>query len=153
MAKQRWSRLTSAALSLAALLPACSSNSHAVEIEIGAGEFIIPFRFVATGPAVDEGLMCRSGDVAEESMQGRVAPITFVCDDGSCELSIHVQMETQEHDFSQDIATAEWIVSAGTGDYENVTGEGLRLALGPTRVYSSDELDGIVGVITGDLSD
>ena len=84
--------------------------------------------FEASGPAVDAGFICPAGTVYDEvtSTGGEKSPVLvlfvhkhLVCDDGS---------GTIEMDLNARIApngtTARWLIVAGSGSYENLSGEG-----------------------------
>ena len=81
--------------------------------------------FVASGPAVEQGLICESGTVEDtrlifagfQSPTGRIQiPVrkTFTCDDGSGEIFIKIQVHL---DLNAQTETFSWVVLGGTGDY------------------------------------
>jgi hypothetical protein len=104
--------------------------------------------FVASGPAVDNGLICDKGEVIDYS--GKVTGFSpngfnfqgikhFICDDGSGEFLVNVQARI---DLSGG-ATFNWNVLGGIGDYEDLHGAGSGVGLpicGPDCVF--DVYDG-----------
>ena len=86
--------------------------------------------FTATGPAVDSGTMCPGGPV--EDVYGKAAPNMgqspngvnlqilkeFTCDDGSGTFLIKLQVRITYY------PTFNWVVMDGTGDYEDLKGNG-----------------------------
>jgi hypothetical protein len=86
--------------------------------------------FTATGPAVDSGAMCPSGSFVD--VLGKPAPNMgqspngfnlllvrdFTCDDGSGTFLIKLQVHITYY------PTFNWVVVDGTGDYEELRGNG-----------------------------
>ena len=104
-------------------------------IELGGGPF------TATGPAVDDGLFCASGDTFD--VAGKVAGGTpqgvnfqvfklFVCDDesGAALIKLQVRIDHKGDNFN-------WNVVEGWGAYEDLhgTGRGIGIPTGPTTVF------------------
>lgn len=94
-----------------------------------------PSPFVAFGPAVDAGLACASGTVANAT--GKVTGSSptgfnfqgikhFTCDDGSGEFFINLRARI---DFSRGV-TFQWNVLRGTGDYARLHGAGSGFGIG-----------------------
>jgi hypothetical protein len=92
--------------------------------------FIPPAPFTASGPAVDDGLVCDSGIVVNAS--SKVAGFSlngfnfqgikhFTCDDGSGEFFVNLQARIF-FDFTP--TKFQWNVVGGTGDYESLRGAG-----------------------------
>jgi hypothetical protein len=93
--------------------------------------------FTATGPAVDAGLVCESGDTIDvfgrgtgfQSGIGWNAQVVklFTCDDGSGEFFVKllVRFDWQGLNF-------RWTIVGGSGAYEKLhgTGEGIGLDMG-----------------------
>ena len=88
--------------------------------------------FEASGPAVDQGLICESGTVEDTRLilagsRVRVGKIqipvrkTFTCDDGSGEIFIKIQVHL---DLNTQTETFSWVVLGGTGDYSDLRGSG-----------------------------
>ncbi len=96
--------------------------------------------FVATGPAVDAGLICPSGDSMDvlskpsgfQSDRGvnYFVRKLFTCGDGSG--TFIIQMEVRV-DFRGD--NANWNVLSGTGRYDNLHGTGKLVGLEPDGDY------------------
>lgn len=91
--------------------------------------------FAASGPAVDEGLVCPSGDSIEvfgkasgfQSQTGVNFQIVkqFTCDDGSGEFLVKLQVRL---DFARG-DNFNWDIVGGTGDYEDLHGTGSGIGL------------------------
>jgi hypothetical protein len=91
--------------------------------------------FVATGPAVDAGLVCASGDavdISELLVGGRSGSHLnihivkeFRCADESGTFILSFQAVV---DFASGTATGNWNVHEGTGDYEKLHGTGKMVA-------------------------
>jgi hypothetical protein len=119
---------------IAAAAPASAAAPKAVEIVspmtfAPPGEFNFG-TFEASGPAVEEGLICESGEVndtgiilaGEQSRVGKIQiPVwkTFSCPDGDLyiRIQVHLDLETFTETFT-------WVVLGGTGAYANVRGGG-----------------------------
>ena len=86
--------------------------------------------FTATGPAIDSGAMCPGGDVADvytkaapkrgQSPNGVNLQIVkeFTCDDDSGTFYIKLQVRITDY------PTFNWVVVGGTGDYQDLKGNG-----------------------------
>lgn len=99
--------------------------------------------FVASGPAVDDGLICSNGEVID--LSGKVTGFSpsgfnfqsikhFICDDGSGEFLVNVQARI---DFRKG-TTFNWNVIGGIGGYEDLHGAGSGVGLelcGPDCVF------------------
>ncbi|MFC2054038.1 hypothetical protein ACFLV7_07040 [Chloroflexota bacterium] len=96
----------------------------------GTGEF------TASGPAVDEGLMCASGDVADLNIQVVAPPggtfrilrvlKQFTCDglSGTFDVKLLVRLDLITHE-----TTANWNVVGGDGDYVGLHGNGKLIGI------------------------
>lgn len=118
-------------LILATTLPAAATPPSDVHFEV---ETVIdkpfdPVPFTASGPAVDDGLVCETGVVVDH--RGQVAGFSptgfnylgikhFTCDDGSGEFYLNLQGRI---DYYRGVSF-NWNVLAGTGDYEKLHGTG-----------------------------
>jgi hypothetical protein len=108
--------------------------------------------FVASGPAVDQGLICASGSVDDtrlifaggQSNRGAQIPVrkTFTCDDGSGEIFVQIQVHL---DFATSTETFSWVILGGTGEYAGLSGSGL----GSTVSDGSDPQTGNFNTYTG----
>jgi hypothetical protein len=108
--------------------------------------------FVASGPAVDQGLICASGSVDDtrlifaggQSNRGAQIPVrkTFTCDDGSGEIFVKIQVHL---DFATSTETFSWVILGGTGDYAGLNGSGQ----GSTVSDGSDPQTGNFNTYTG----
>jgi hypothetical protein len=126
--------VTAALAVLVTAAPATAAGPKAVEIVspmtfAPPGEFNFG-TFTASGPAVDAGLICESGDVndygiilaGEQSRVGKIQiPVwkRFTCPDG--ELFIRIQVHLDLETFTE---TFSWVVLGGTGAYADVHGSG-----------------------------
>lgn len=85
--------------------------------------------FTASGPAVDAGLMCPSGDTVDliGKFAGTQSPTgfnilvvkVFTCDDGSGDFVVKMQVR-----FDRKGDNFRWVVMDGTGEYERLHGTG-----------------------------
>jgi hypothetical protein len=140
---------------LVAATPVYAAAPKAVEIVspmtfAPPGEFNFG-TFEASGPAVDAGLICESGDVNDTGIilagfQSRVGKIQipvykrFTCPDG--ELFIRIQVHLDLNTFTE---TFSWVVLGGTGVYSNVKGGGDGFS------FSEDPNVGNINVYSGFL--
>lgn len=119
-------------LAMAASVGATAPSDVGIEVEtslLGA-----PSPFLASGPAVDDGLICNGGVVVDSakatgfSRNGfNLQTIKhFICDDGSGEIFINLQARIDDRKGT----TFNWNVISGTGDYEDLHGAGSGFALG-----------------------
>ena len=121
------------AVMMALALPAGANPPSEVFIEVET-QFGPPGPFVASGPAVDAGLVCAEGTVVQESanVQGFSqngfnfqGVKHFICDDGSGEFFVNMQARI---DFRKGV-TFQWNVLSGTGDYVDLQGAGSGVGL------------------------
>lgn len=114
---------------VAMALPAVATPPSAVHIEVETSFQDAPSSFVASGPAVDDGIMCETGLVVDDSAKATgfsqngfnfQGVKRFTCDDGSGEFFINLQARI---DFRKGV-TFQWNVLRGTGDYEDLHGAG-----------------------------
>lgn len=102
-----------------------------------------PAPFTATGPAVDDGLVCEAGTVVNAS--GKATGFSpngfnfqgikhFTCDDGSGEFFVNLQARIF-FDFTP--VKFQWNVVGGTGDYVDLHGAGNGQGFGgePCRTF------------------
>ena len=117
-----------------AVFPAGATPPADVAFEVETSLLGDPNPFVASGPAVDSGLVCAAGTVVDAI--GKVAGSApngfnfqgvkhFICDDGSGEFFVNLQARI---DFRKG-TTFEWNVLRGTGDYERLHGAGSGVGL------------------------
>jgi hypothetical protein len=93
--------------------------------------------FDASGPAVDEGLICASGTVDDtrlifaggQSNRGAQIPVrkTFTCDDGSGQIFVKIQVHLE---FATSTESFTWVILGGTGAYGGVNGSGQGTTVG-----------------------
>ena len=112
--------------------------------------------FTASGPAVDDGLICASGTVEDTALifaggqSGRKAQIpvrkTFICDDDSGTLFVKIQVHLE---FETSTETFSWVIQGGTGDYAGARGSGS----GTTVSDGSDPQTGNFNTYDGFLVD
>ena len=109
-------------------LPAGATSPSEVDIAVET-QFGPPGPFSASGPAVDDGVVCAEGIVVDAS--GKVTGFSpngfnfqgvkhFICEDGSGEFFVNLQARI---DFRKG-TTFQWNVLRGTGDYEDLHGAG-----------------------------
>ena len=114
--------------------PAAATPPSGVNIEVETDLAGAPSPFVASGPAVDDGLICAAGEVIDAS--GKVTGVSqngfnfkgiksFTCDDGSGEFSVNLQARIDIRKGT----TFHWSVISGTGAYEGLLGAGSGVGL------------------------
>lgn len=94
-----------------------------------------PGPFTATGPAVDEGIVCPDGVTTDvfgkaSGFQSQTGGVNiqvvklFMCDDGSGEflVKLQVRIDKKGDNFN-------WNILGGTGDYEKLHGTGKGIGL------------------------
>lgn len=123
------------ALLVTLALPAISATPPSeVHIEVETSLLAALSPFVASGPAVDDGLMCTEGMVID--LNGKLAGFSptgfnfqgvkhFICDDGSGEFFVNLQARI---DFRKG-TTFNWNILSGTEDYEDLHGSGKGVGL------------------------
>jgi hypothetical protein len=88
--------------------------------------------FVASGDAVDRGVICASGTFVDtgirfagfQSDRGTVQLLVlkeFTCDDGTGTFVVKLQIQAN---FETGIESFTWVVLSGTGDYASLHGSG-----------------------------
>jgi hypothetical protein len=123
-----------AAITVTLVLPAAATPPSDVGFEVETSLLGAPSPFVATGPAVDAGLMCDEGTVHDNS--GNLTGFSprgfnfqgikhFICDDGSGQFLVNLEARI---DFRKGV-TFNWNVLSGTGDYEDLHGAGTGVGL------------------------
>jgi hypothetical protein len=134
-----------ALLLIASLAPAGATPPSDVEIEVpsfvaGTGTF------VATGPAVDDEVVCGEGDTNDLSgTVGGNGPWgfnlwvikEFTCDDGSG--SFLVSLHARVFNEGPIQTSFNWVVIGGDGDYTNLHGSGKGFGL-PSTVADVDDV-------------
>jgi hypothetical protein len=132
--RSRWILALTVALTVVLTLPAGATPPSDVQIEVESSFLGGASPFVASGPAVDAGLVCPEGDVFDASAQANGFSSTgfnfqgikhFVCDDGSGDFIVSLQARI---DFQRG-TTFYWNVLSGTGDYEDLHGAGSGVGL------------------------
>lgn len=117
-----------------AVVPAGATPPADVEIAVESSLLGDPGPFMASGPAVDDGVVCAEGIVVDAS--GQVNGFSpngfnfqgvkhFICDDGSGEFFVNLQARI---DFRKG-TTFNWNVLSGTGGYESLHGAGGGLGI------------------------
>jgi hypothetical protein len=102
----------------------------AFDITIDATSSVAAGTFVASGSAVDLGLMCSRGTTFEASWErtsgGELWETRFKCDDGSGSFSIEVLDAGDWQDGTWVHSGAwTWVTEKGKGSYLGVSGEGI----------------------------
>jgi len=122
------------AVMMALALPAGATSPSQIHIEVDTSLLGAPSPFVASGPAVDAGLMCTDGMVVDASGKAEGFSPTgfnfqgvkqFTCDDGSGEFFVNIKARI---DFRKG-TTFQWNVLNGTGDYVDLHGAGSGVGL------------------------
>ena len=145
----RFSRMMLFALLLVSLLAPSAATASGPPLDL---EMTVPTTlsdpgtadgvFTAEGPAVDDGLVCGTGDtfVLEAKASGfqseRLVNISvkkeFVCDDGSGSFFVKLQVH---YDFTKtpEYNVFNWTIMGGTDAYEHLhgSGSGMGLYFGP----------------------
>ena len=129
-----------AALFLVALPVASAVAAPPEQVSFGGPAFFAgdhPFTgaFVAEGPAVDSGAMCPVGTttyvVTNERQTPKGVNLTilreFTCDDVTGTFQVRLQVRIP----SEQLSTFRWVVVGGTGDYEDLKGNGNGFGLFP----------------------
>ena len=90
--------------------------------------------FVATGPAVDDGIMCPTGETIDvfgktsgsQSGRGTNWQVVkrFTCDDGSGDFLVKLQVRDDWKG-----TNFNWVIVGGSGDYERLRGTGKGIGL------------------------
>lgn len=122
------------ALLLAMAIPAGATPPSDVSFEVETSLLGDPSRFNASGPAVDEGLICGAGLVTDAT--GKLTGLSptgfnfqgikvFDCDDGSGQFYVNLQARI---DFRKG-TTFNWNVLGGTDDYVALHGAGEGIGL------------------------
>jgi len=107
--------------------------------------------FTASGAAVDDDLVCASGEVDDtriifaggQSNRGAQIPVrkTFTCENGDqffVKLQVHL-------DFASETETFSWVIMGGTGDLAGLRGSGS----GTTVSDGSEPQTGNINTYTG----
>jgi hypothetical protein len=107
--------------------------------------------FTASGPAVDQGLICESGEVDDtrllfigwQSDRGAQIPVwkTFTCENGDA-FFVRIQVHL---DFATSTETFTWVIQGGTGGLAGIRGSGS----GTTVSDGSDPQTGNINTYTG----
>ena len=116
-------------------LPAAATPPSDVNIAVESSLVGDPSPFSASGPAVDDGVICGEGEVLDAT--GKVTGFSptgfnyqgikhFICEDGSGEFFVNLQARI---DFRTGI-TFNWNVLSGIGEYEDLHGAGSGIGLG-----------------------
>ena len=135
--------VVTATLLVAMAAPAGATPPSDVSIGVETSLLGAPSPFVASGPAVDDGLVCAAGTVHDNS--GKVTGNFktgfnfqgikhFICEDESGGFLVNLQARI---DFRKGV-TFNWNVLSGTGDYEDLHGAGSGVGLdicGPFCVF------------------
>jgi hypothetical protein len=143
------------------LLALCSSCSPSgplqVELAVGSGERLYPFEFVASGPAVDEGVVCSGGDVEEGDFREEVAGLvtigenTFICDDGSGSFVLETVLDRTGFEEEEGLPVGDWRVLSGTGSYQKLQGQGAHRYVLLSDVEPADPIT-VLQVLAGEVS-
>jgi hypothetical protein len=107
--------------------------------------------FTASGPAVDQGVICESGEVDDtrllfigwQSDLGAQIPVwkTFTCESGDA-FFVRIQVHL---DFATSTETFSWVIQGGTGGLAGIRGSGS----GTTVSDGSDPQTGNINTYTG----
>lgn len=119
----------------ATVMAAAPLDVH-IEVEETIISFTIPEPFAATGPAVDAGVVCPTGEVVDVILSASGPPggtfsilkvlKRFECDDGSG--TFDVKMVVRLNLITND-TTAVWKVVGGTGNYVRLHSNGKLIGI------------------------
>jgi hypothetical protein len=154
----RFVKLAAATAALALALPLATAQAApaaAVHIEAQTSflyEGVSGGPFTATGPAVDAGLICATGQTIDvfakpagyQSHGGWLNLIivkAFTCDDGSGAFLVKLEVRLGAHGDHYG-----WVIMDGEGDYASLRGAGTGYGASPLGDY--DVLDVYDGVVT-----
>ncbi|NIM95394.1 MAG: hypothetical protein GTO18_16990 [Anaerolineales bacterium] len=113
--------------------PASAAPGSEVRIEVTNEQLIPPTSgpFIASGPAVDAGIICGSGNTndvfikesgnPDKPLRRLVAYKQFTCGDGSGEFILKMNMK---FDRQTGLPSGNWRVVDGYGEYEDLRGSG-----------------------------
>jgi len=134
--------------------PAAATPPVEVEILVETALSGDPSPFVASGPAVDNGVVCASGTVVNaRGMVTGNSPVGFnflgikhfTCDDGSGEFFVNLEARI---DFRRG-DKFRWNVLSGTGAYSDLHGAGSGIGLGGVPCGDPDVC--VLDIYTGGL--
>lgn len=134
--------------------PAGATPPSGVSIEVETSFSGDPAPFVASGPAVDDGLICSTGTVVDA--EGKVTGFSnngynfqgikhFTCADGSGEFDVNLQARI---DYTDGV-TFNWNVISGIEEYEDLHGAGH--GVGIPGVPCGDPYECVLDVYDGGL--
>ncbi len=139
-------------LLVAMAAPSCGDDEATVWIAIGGTpQQGYPFVFLAGGPAVDEGLVCPSGDVVDGDLVGDIAPQTFVCRDGSGSFTVETVIDMTGF-VGEGLPVSDWAVVSGTGTYVGLRGTGVHRFFGLGDVQPLSPISDVVQRLDGIVS-
>lgn len=130
-------------LLMSAVGPVSATSPSDVGFEVESSIFGDPGPFVASGPAVTDGLVCAAGTVVDARAKATgFSPNGFnfqgikhfICEDGSGEFFVNLQARI---DFTRG-TTFNWNILSGTDDYVDLHGAGSGVGLplcGPDCVF------------------
>jgi hypothetical protein len=109
--------------------------------------------FTASGPAVDQGLMCPTGDFVDtgikfagfQSRTGHVQLLVtklFTCDDGSGTFAVKLQINAN---FETGIESFAWVAQGTSGEVGSLRGAGT----GSTVPTDTGNINTYVGTVAG----
>lgn len=134
------------------------SGSQQVELAVDStADQIYPFHFVASGPAVDAGLVCPEGEVDEADSRTEldgetsVGATTFPCDDGTGSFVLETVVDTTGFE-GEGVPVSDWRVISGTGSYTSLEGQGAHSFILPSEVYEKGPLIAVLQVVVGEVS-
>lgn len=120
---------------LTAVAPVSATTPSAVHFDVPTVIGAVN-NFTASGGAVDEGLICPTGQVIDlismpagfqSGIGGNFLIVKeFVCDDGSGSFAVKLQVRL---DFRRGTDTFSWVIFGGTSDYADLHGSGSGVGL------------------------
>jgi hypothetical protein len=141
---------------------ACSGQPQALHIEVTEVITSDGEPFNASGPAVDNNLICPSGTVSDVnvsqsgSSQGAFSHFDvlkkFDCADGSGTFDIEMKVKLED---ATGNTTASWKLVSGSGNYANLSGEGKLVGTAivqGTSIFDVYDATTLKDLLNGDLA-
>lgn len=142
-------RLVWMSMVVAGFAAACGGGALDVEIAVGVtDQQVYPFVFIASGPAVDKGVICPAGEVEEGPGASNIARNTFVCEDGTGSFGIETVVDLRGFE-GEGVPVSDWTVTSGTEEYATLRGTGSHSWFAPDEVAPRGNLNAVCQLIEG----